>query len=96
MEENLIEKPDLVKYEDEHDILLLKPTGWEVILTEKDTGSVFDFGQYIDKEEARKVFDEELKNMKSDEDVTEEEIDAKYEEVDSDEEKEEEIEDEEV
>lgn len=85
-EENLVKKPDLMKFEDTDDILTMKPIGWEVVLKEKDTGEEYDFGQYTEKEEAEKVFNNELDKIKNPEKLDEEKSDEIYDEGEEDDE----------
>jgi len=67
------ERPDFLRYEDDHDILECRPTGWEVTLKEKDTGAIFDYGQYATREEAVREFHNQIEEQQEiEEDATDE------------------------
>jgi len=72
--QKIVEKPDFLRYEDEHDIIECKPVGWEVTLKEKDTGDVFDYGQFITREEAKREFYNQLEEQQEIEEDAEDEI----------------------
>ena len=57
---NVIERPDLFQYEDDDDIIVARPKGWEIVIFEKDTGNNYVKGQYDDKEKAAEAFKEEI------------------------------------
>jgi hypothetical protein len=56
----IIEKPDFLQYEDDNDIVIAKPKGWEIVIFEKDTKNNYIKGTYSDKEEMISAFMEEI------------------------------------
>jgi len=57
---NMIEKPDLLQYEDDEDIVVARPKSWEVVIFEKDSGNSYVKGSYSCKEEAAIAVKEEM------------------------------------
>ncbi len=57
---NVIERPDLLQYEDDEDIIVARPKGWEIVIFEKDTGNNYVKGPYNDKDAAANAFKEEI------------------------------------
>jgi len=54
---------DLLRYEDENDIVEVKPAGWRLNITEKDSGDVFE-DEFETKEAAIKAMQEEIECLK--------------------------------
>ena len=81
-EKKVVKENECTKFEDEYDIISVKPIGWEVTLEEKDTGEIYDYGQFETREEAETAFKDQLKEEKenlqeAEEEVKEEEPDSK-------------------
>ena len=57
------EAPHFVKYEDEDDIIIVRPATWEVVIQEKDTGKKYLVGNYDTKAEAKEAMFEELDEL---------------------------------
>lgn len=55
----LEERPDYIRYEDDDDIIEIRPCAWELVIREKDSGEVFD-DEFDTREEAKKAMDEEI------------------------------------
>ena len=72
--QRVTEARDLIRYEDDHDILECRPVGWEVVLKEKDTGDEFDYGQFITRDEASREFYNQLEEQQEIEEDAADEI----------------------
>lgn len=69
-----IDRPDLIRYEDDYDIIEVRPTSWEMIITDKETGEEYDGGEFDNREEAYEAFKEEIYNLENDRDQAEDEL----------------------
>jgi len=56
----IIEKPDLLQYEDDDDIIVARPKGWEIVIFEKDSGDNYVKDSYEDREKMIEAFMEEV------------------------------------
>lgn len=59
MNGQIVEKPDLVRYEDDEDLIEVRPSGWEMYIRDKETGEEYS-EDYETKEEALEEMREEI------------------------------------
>jgi hypothetical protein len=59
MNERFIERPDLIKFENDLDFMVVRPSSWELYIKEKDTGEEFT-DEFPSKDEARNVLLKEI------------------------------------
>ena len=56
------DKPEFIRYEDDNDIIEIRPCAWELVIKEKDSGQVFD-DEFDTREEAKQAMMEEIKKL---------------------------------
>ena len=58
------ETPDYIRYETDDDIIEVKPTSWELIITEKDSDEEWS-DEFETKEEALEAMDKEIEDLEN-------------------------------
>lgn len=64
MKNKFEEKPDYIIYEDDSDIIEVRPTGWEMVIKEKDADEDSEYvEEYETREEARAAMMKEIQKI---------------------------------
>lgn len=68
------ERPDYIRFETNDDIIEVRPTSWELIVSEKDTGDEYN-SEFETREKARDALINEIKELKIENDKIDDEED---------------------
>lgn len=63
MNERFIERPDLIKFENDNDLIVVRPSGWELYIKEKDTGEEYS-DEFQSRDEAKNVLIKEVEDSR--------------------------------
>jgi hypothetical protein len=64
--EKFVERLDLVRYENDDDIIVIRPSSWELCIKDKETGEEY-YDDFDSKSDALEEMNEEIEASKEDE-----------------------------
>lgn len=65
------EKPDHIIYKSEHDTIEVRPSKWELVITEKENEEEEIYAEFDTRDEAREAMMDEIKHLEGEDDTYE-------------------------